>query len=430
MADPAMLLLLAVAGLALCAALLWLRRRPAGPEGARGRVCVAVLGDLGRSPRMQYHALALARRGHGVTLLGFLSTKPHSDILCNEKIHIVSISELKVLQVGPKIFQYITKVIAQAIQLFYTMLKIDRPSYILLQNPPGLPSIAVTWMVCLVRRSKLIIDWHNYGYSIMSLIHGKSHPIVQIAEWYEKLFGRLSDYNFCVTNAMKEDLQMNCNIKTDSIRPVVEKSAFTELDIGNGNVTQVKERPALLISSTSWTEDEDFSILLKALEDYEEYVSDGIKLPSLVCVITGKGPLKKHYNRLIDKMHFKHIQICTPWLEAEDYPVLLGSADLGVCLHKSSSGLDLPMKVVDMFGCCLPVCAVHFQCLHELVKHDENGLIFRDSNELAEQLKMLLLEFPTAESKLYMFRRNLRASKQLRWDESWEQTVLPVFRNN
>ncbi|XP_073218635.1 chitobiosyldiphosphodolichol beta-mannosyltransferase isoform X2 [Lepidochelys kempii] len=449
MAAPAMplLLLLAVAGLALCAALLWLRRRPAGPEGARGRVCVAVLGDLGRSPRMQYHALALARRGHGVTLLGFLSTKPHRDILCNEKIHIVSISELKVLQVGPKIFQYITKVIAQAIQLFYTMLKIDRPSYILLQNPPGLPSIAVTWMVCLVRRSKLIIDWHNYGYSIMSLIHGKSHPIVQIAEWYEKLFGRLSDYNFCVTNAMKEDLQMNCNIKaitlydkpaaffketplelqhklfmklakdcapfkrgTDSIRPVVEKSAFTELDIRNGNVTQVKERPALLISSTSWTEDEDFSILLNALE--------------------GKGPLKKHYNRLIDKMHFKHIQICTPWLEAEDYPVLLGSADLGVCLHKSSSGLDLPMKVVDMFGCCLPVCAVHFQCLHELVKHDENGLIFRDSNELAEQLKMLLLEFPTAESKLYMFRRNLRASKQLRWDESWEQTVLPVFRNN
>ncbi|CAN2391125.1 Chitobiosyldiphosphodolichol beta-mannosyltransferase, partial [Pristimantis euphronides] len=164
--------------------------------------------------------------------------------------------------------------------------------------------------------------------------------------------------------------------------------------------------------------------------EYDAFITNGSRLPPLVCVITGKGPLKEYYCTLIRELQLKNIQICTPWLEAEDYPVLLGSADLGVCLHKSSSGLDLPMKVVDMFGCCLPVCAVKFTCLHELVKHNENGLTFEDSKELAAQIKMLFMDFTSDSSKLKRLRQNLRDSKQMRWDESWDQMVLPIFRNN
>ncbi|XP_029692370.1 chitobiosyldiphosphodolichol beta-mannosyltransferase [Takifugu rubripes] len=441
-----------------------LRRLRQRNGGTNRRVCVLVLGDIGRSPRMRYHSLSLSKHGFSVTFVGFVETKPPEDLLKEDKIKIVPITEVKGIP-GPKLFVYITKVVVQCLQLLSVLLRMELQSHLLMQNPPGLPSISVAWFVCIIRGSRLIIDWHNYGYTIMALSHGPRHPLVRLAKWYEHFFGPLATHSLCVTKAMKDDLQKNWGIRATTLydRPAsffretplevqhelflrlanthpqfqsssseqeeetLEKTLFTARDLTDDAVTRRTKRPALLISSTSWTEDEDFSVLLKALEAYEGFIRGGASLPSLVCVITGKGPQKEHYRRQIASLHLQHVNICTPWLEAEDYPVLLGSADLGVCLHMSSSGLDLPMKVVDMFGCCLPVCAIHFSCLHELVKHEENGLVFRDSQELAEQLKSLLSEFPSSQSKLGMFRRNLRTSREQRWDDNWDQTVLPLI---
>ncbi|XP_057605947.1 chitobiosyldiphosphodolichol beta-mannosyltransferase isoform X2 [Hippopotamus amphibius kiboko] len=461
MAASCVALLVLSVSLPLLLLVVWKRWR--WGRAAR-HVIVVVLGDVGRSPRMQYHALSLAKRGFSVTLLGFCHSRPHDELLQSDRIRIVSLTELQRLAVGPHILQYGVKVVFQAVHLLWKLMCREPAAYIFLQNPPGLPAIAICWFAGCLCGSKLVIDWHNYGYSIMGLVHGSGHPLVLLAKWYEKFCGRLSHLNLCVTNAMREDLAENWGIKavtvydkpasffketpldlqhqlfmklsctysafrarSDPSDPGTERSAFTEWDAQSGTVTRLAGRPALLVSSTSWTEDEDFSILLAALEKFEQLIDDGESLPSLVCVITGKGPLKDYYGRLICQKRFQHIQVCTPWLEAEDYPLLLGSADLGVCLHRSSSSLDLPMKVVDMFGCCLPVCAVSFRCLHELVKHGENGLVFEDAEELAAQLQVLFSKFPDPAGKLNQFRKNLRESEQLRWDESWKQTVLPLI---
>jgi beta-1,4-mannosyltransferase len=54
------------------------------------------------------------------------------------------------------------------------------------------------------------------------------------------------------------------------------------------NLDPPKKEELLIVSSTSWTKDEDFSILLNALKSYE--ASDST-IP-IRALITGKGPEK------------------------------------------------------------------------------------------------------------------------------------------
>lgn len=114
-----------------------------------------------------------------------------------------------------------------------------------------------------------------------------------------------------------------------------------------------KDRPALLVSSTSWTPDEDFGILLEALKLYEsrarevnstdhENMQSNLDpkerqiLPSIWIVITGKGPLKERYMTEVELLqkNWKYVRCSSMWLEAEDYPLLLGT--LPIHAHESS----------------------------------------------------------------------------------------------
>jgi len=90
------------------------------------------------------------------------------------------------------------------------------------------------------------------------------------------------------------------------------------------------ERTALLISSTSWTADEDFGLLLEALEIYNRVASaeGGEKgLPRILVMITGKGPLKDMYMDKIQRLQrtWDFVRCISAWLDTADYPLLLGS---------------------------------------------------------------------------------------------------------
>lgn len=421
------------------------------------RVTVVVLGDVGRSPRMQYHALALASSLAEVDLVGYAGSTPHRAVREHAHItfHLLRPPVLRQQHRLPRLLflaYSLLKVLNQCRQLLWVLLfVVSRPDFVLVQNPPAIPTLFVALFVARLRAAKLVIDWHNFGYTMLTLKVGQHHPAVRLARWYERNLGRRADAHFCVSRALQTELRQHWNLRAvtvlydrpaevfmptpapmraDLFRRLRDELPFPAVEY----CPDAPDRPALIVSSTSWTADEDFSLLLDAvslcdalIRRHEEEIPDQ-PFPSLLIFITGKGSLREFYEERIARLVLHKIHLRTLWLSAEEYPLLLGAADLGLCLHRSSSRLDLPMKVVDMFGSGLPVCALDYgPCLAELVRHGENGLVFSTSEQLAKQLYALFKGFPKNTPLLDHLRRNALESGRIHWLEGWRMEAQPVF---
>lgn len=155
--------------------------------------------------------------------------------------------------------------------------------------------------------------------------------------------------------------------------------------------------------------------------------------------------MKRYFQRIVAEQEWSHVTVVMPWLEIDDYPLMLSAADIGICLHNSTSGLDLPMKVcpivmaipgllspqvVDMFSMGLPVLALNYKCLHELVTDRTNGRLFVSSEGLCDHLCELLPTIGLADQSqtdISRYRHNIvHNSKHGLWHDHWEDVVLPV----
>jgi beta-1,4-mannosyltransferase len=205
-------------------------------------------------------------------------------------------------------------------------------------------------------------------------------------------------------------------------------------------------RPALVTSSTSWTSDEDFGILLAALLLLDEQIQQQQQLGAsssacslkVLVIVTGKGPQKAMYEERISRLTLQHVAVATLWLQPADYPRLIACADVGVSLHTSTSGFDLPMKVLDMFGCQVPVLAKDFACLSELVVDNVNGRIFNNSHQLANLLWELLEPMtrttcgpvgagPGNHSFGPLARYSCALEGRERWSDNWLRHAQPII---
>jgi beta-1,4-mannosyltransferase len=431
------------------------------------------------------------------------------------------------------------------------LLSAQRPDLILVQNPPSMPTLLLARLAAWRHGAALVIDWHNYGFSILACNArdtAQTSLVVRMAKWYELTVGSWADQHLTVTHAMKADLvrlgvasdeqfvhvlhdraqrppfkrleaeevhqlfsssgddelrvdnhgaaagggsasgdvpfqaqavaDWSIAAADDASRPITLAAGFTKEQVArhaacitaatsertlctfvdaSGAVQRRVDRPALLMSGTSWSADEDFSILARAIKRLDDAIkesrgegvaehaaddgdddkesaaaSTGLSrrggagsskkkkkalqqkphkgnsrssnsagassssssrrpLPRCVFFITGKGDageprrLREQFISECASYNLRYCRVFTLFASVHNYRRLLGSCDLGVSLHVSSSGLDLPMKVVDMFGAELPVAAIHFPALGELVVEGHNGRVFGRRNEGADE---------------------------------------------
>ncbi|POS74282.1 chitobiosyldiphosphodolichol beta-mannosyltransferase [Diaporthe helianthi] len=423
--------------------------RPAAKRHVTAQVLV--LGDIGRSPRMQYHALSIAKHGGTVELIGYHESALLPALTKLPNVTVCALGAPPALlrsKSAPFIITGPLKVLWQVFNLFHVLLYDTQPAqWLLVQNPPSIPTLAVAWLTCTARNTRLVIDWHNYGWTILEGTRGSSHPFVRISKLYECFFGRIApSANLTVTRAMKRQLQkapwgIRSPIVTMHDRPAAifqpvaspsqRESYLSAVDEARDFAAAIAGgQQRLVVSSTSWTPDEDFGLLLDALVRYGAVSAAGSAQPPLLVIITGRGPQKTAHEakiaRLASEGKLHGITVRTAFLSFDNYARLLAAADLGICLHMSSSGVDLPMKVVDMFGAGLPVLAYSgYESFGELVKEGENGCGFETSAELGGAMSRLLVA--EGQGELARLRDGAVREGRRRWDEEWDQVVKPLL---
>lgn len=405
------------------------------------RVAVAVLGDLGRSPRMLYHAQALADSGAEVELIGYVETDVDRAVATHPRIRIHRLRTAARVPRALFALRGITRAARQAIELLVALVvRIRRPDVVLVQTPPAVPTLLVARLASRLRSARLVVDWHNFGYAVLALRLRPEHPLVRLARWWERAVGRRADAHLCVSRAMASDLETRWGIEGAVVlydRPAAPfmplpppvKSRIRNrlrVDLGLGD----SSRPvALVVSPSSWTPDDDFGLLMEAAVQCDAAIArEPAVFPDVVIVATGDGPLREHHARQMAALPLHRVHLRTLWLPPDDYPTFLGAADLGLSLHRSASGLDLPMKVADLLGAGVPVCVLDYgPCLREVLRDGWDGLFFSTAAELAGHLTTLFRGYPGETRLLERLRDNLLASPRERWSEAWRSAARPLL---
>src|SRR5688500_5473138 len=310
------------------------------------RTAVIVLGDVGRSPRMQYHAVSLAAAGSDVDLIGLEGAAPIPAVATNARIRVHRLRDRAFAgraRGGVRRFVWgsALRAVGQGVRLFGTLIRIPRPDVILVQTPPAVPALSIAWLAARIRRSRLVIDWHNLSHTIAAVKVGDHHRAVKALARSERRWAKRADGHLTVSKALADWLAREYRVTavvtydrpSDAFAPPSPAAASALWNTLAAQYQFGSARPPIVVCPTSWTPDEDFDLLLEALERAERRLTGnagrgdipaGLSTPALAVFLTGRGAQREAFEQRAARRNFKAIAVKTLWLEPADYPTLVG----------------------------------------------------------------------------------------------------------
>lgn len=124
---------------------------------------------------------------------------------------------------------------------------------------------------------------------------------------------------------MKEYLIKKNGVESGRCLTVRDGPQFEKLDQTDVPFSQLLDicillrKRHLVITSTSWTDDEKLDLLVDAMDLYDKETT----LPDLIVIITGDGKNRKYFSEILEKREYKKTIVVTAWLSTQEYFGLL-----------------------------------------------------------------------------------------------------------
>ncbi|KNH09699.1 glycosyltransferase [Perkinsela sp. CCAP 1560/4] len=223
-------------------------------------------------------------------------------------------------------------------------------------------------------------------------------------------------------------------------------------------------RSFYVIMSCSWSKDDDVGFLFDAILRLSKISWSVADFPSIHVVVTGTGPNHGAFLRLLETSRLAELRnapldrpasgpftvfYSSPLVTSmyfdnyETYMETISRCHLGLCVHRTSGVADLPMKIIEYYTCGVPVVALHYNGIEEILEirspEDQANTVLGWSADTPERMAQLLNRCllswadpgnDTLESSWWHLLSNVQTAFQSEsncWEARWKSIILPIF---